>query len=133
MTTPCNCCKSILVGYRISHAPSVCPLKAAEYCSTCFVYGHRTTNCKRTEPVEHRTGPVALPQSASTAPPGLPGIQVVKNEHVLAAYLRRHKIHPKGSLEDMMIQVYELAHRLKIPSDRVKFLTPPTAFKTLDE
>jgi len=97
------------------------------------VYGHRTTNCPRTEPAEHRTDPIVLPQSASTASPGLAGIQVVKNEHVLAAYLRRHKIHPKGTLEDMMIQVYELAHRLKIPSDRVKFLTPPTAFKTLNE
>ncbi len=57
---------------------------------------------------------------------------MVKNEHVLAAYLRRHKIHPKGSLEDMMIQVYELAHRLKIPSDRVKFIVPQASFKTLD-
>jgi len=31
----------------------------------------------------------------------------------------------------MTIQIYELAHRLKIPSDRVKFITPPVAFKTL--
>lgn len=130
MTSPCTYCKSVLVGYRISHAPSACPLKAAEYCSTCFVYGHLTTHCPRSEPPEHRTDSINLIQSTPTVP-GPASIQVVKNEHVLAAYLRRHKIHPKGSLEDMTIQIYELAHRLKIPSDRVKFITPPVAFKTL--
>ncbi len=131
MSAPCTYCKSVLVGYRISHAPSACPLKAAEYCSTCFVYGHLTKHCPRTEPAEHRTDQITLTQIAPTTP-GPAGIQVVKNEHVLAAYLRRHKIHPKGSLEDMMIQVYELAHRLKIPSDRVKFIVPQASFKTLD-
>jgi hypothetical protein len=128
----CHHCKSVLIGYRIPHAPAACPLKAAEYCFTCFKYGHRSAVCPNAEPPESRTDSIYLTQTTAI-PPEPAGIQVVRNEHVLAAYLRRHKIHPKGSLEDMMLQVYELAHRLKIPSTRVKFIVPPTEFKTLDD
>jgi hypothetical protein len=132
MSKSCTYCKSVLIGYRIPHAPSACPLKAAEYCSTCFVYGHRAAECARTDAPEYRTDPIELTQPEPAATPAVNGIQVVKNEHVLAAYLRRHKIHPRGSLEDMMIQVYELAHKLKLPSTAVKFIEPQRSFKTLD-
>lgn len=132
MTAPCTHCKSVLVGYRIPHAHTACPLKAAQYCFSCFKYGHCTTHQIATDKTDSRADPIIVMQPTSTPAPELAGIQVVKNEHVLAAYLRRHKIHPKGSLEDMMIQVYELAHRFKIPSDRVKFIVPPSAFQTLE-
>ncbi len=127
----CDYCKPVLIGYRIGHSPTSCPLKSAEYCFGCFKYGHRSSTCPHQEPATHRTDPVVLTQAPTPAPEP-PTIQLVRHEHVLAAYLRRHKIYPRGSLEDMMFQVYELAHKFNVRPEHVKFLDPPTQLKTLD-
>lgn len=129
--TMCDYCKSVLVGYRIPHAPTSCPLKSTDYCFGCFQYGHRSATCPHKEPATHRTDPVVLTQIPAPLP-GHSTIQLVKHEHVLSAYLRRHKIHPRGSLEDMMFQVYELASKLKVRPEHVQFIEPPKQLKSLD-
>ena len=129
----CSKCKDVLIGFKIKHEPSECPLMRSSYCSVCASYGHTTLECtdgdvlayRKPQFVEQLIPPsIIRSYNITTRTPlvnpakedekkCLPSLEVVDSVKCIRAMLMNHNIPISGKMKENRNRLERLADEIE--------------------